>query len=155
MTTHRSRIAGLPALADQVARLAPQALRRIVALEDEHDGFPTRGEGVGRGSSEDTPVERAALGGRLPLTRDREAILGAVDEIERLALHVVKLSTRYLDRIDAATMRCSGGAGLEGSLEWGRADCHEIQEEGRREGLCMACRKRRDRWRAERSRKVA
>ena len=150
MPSARTVIAGLPALAEQTARLTPRALRRIVALEDEHDGFPTRGEGVGRGSSDLTPVERAA-GQLLPLTRDREAILRAVDEAHHALHRALKIAERYLDRIDASSLRCTGGAGLPGAIEWGRPDCTDVAEADRKGGLCMACRKRRDRWQRERA----
>lgn len=146
MPSVRHQLAGLPALASQVASVAPRALRRIVALQDEHDGFPTRGDGVGgRSGSELTSVERAA-GQLMPLERDRTLILAAIAEAHEAMHRALKIAGRHLDRIDASTLRCTGGAGMPGSLEWGRPECDDIAEADRRGGLCAACRKRRDRW---------
>ena len=145
MPTVRTVIAGLPALADQAARVSPRALQRLVRLMDEHDGFPTRGEGGGRGTAELTTVERAA-GQLLPLDRDRRNLIAALVEAHEAMHRAIKIAGKHLDKIDASTLRCTGGAGLQGALEWGRPDCTDLQEPDRKGGLCMACRKRRDRW---------
>lgn len=146
MPTPRSQIAGLPALANQLASIAPRALVRIVRAMDEHDGFPTRGDGVGgRAGSELTSVERAA-GQLLPLERDRTLILAAIAEATEAMHRALKVAARHMDRIDASALRCTGGASLPGALEWGRPECDNIAEPDRKGGLCMACRKRRDRW---------
>lgn len=153
MPTVRTVIASLPALADQTASLAPRALKRIAALIDEHDGFPSRGEFVGgRTMSDTSSVERAALQLLvMPLQKDHDEITALVKDIEAKMKRVVSLSSRHLDRIDASTLRCTGGAGLPGAIEWGRPDCTDLQEADRKGGLCMACRKRRDRWQRERA----
>lgn len=145
MPTVRTVIAGLPALADQAARLSPRALQRLVRLMDEHDGFPTRGEGGGRGTAELTTVERAA-GQLLPLDRDRRNLIAALDEAHHALHRAIRLSTRYLDKIDASTLRCTGGAGMRGAIEWGRPDCDNIAEPDRKGGLCSRCRHARDKW---------
>lgn len=151
MPSARNVIAGLPSLADQAARLTPRALRRLVALEDDVDGYPTRGEGGGsRSTSESTPVERAAAQ-LLPLSRDREAILRAVDDAHHALHRAIGLASKYLDKIDTATMRCTGGASLDGALDWGRPDCDNISEPDRKGGLCSRCRHARERWQRERA----
>ena len=150
MTSVRTVIAGLPALADQASRLSPKALARIVRLMDEHDGYPSRGEGSGRGSSEMTSVERAA-GQLLPLDRDRTHLIAALVEAHEAMHRAIKIAGKHLDKIDASTLRCTGGAGLQGALEWGRPDCDNIAEADRKGGLCSRCRHARDRWTRERS----
>lgn len=47
-----------------------------------------------------------------------------------------------------STPRCSGGAGLDGHLDWGDPSCSNVPD-GRpsRQGMCDACYQRLDRWR--------
>lgn len=113
------------------------------------DGYPGGGDGV-RGSAELTSVERAA-----------EARLANRDANDwRIILHAHATATRVFhdglaaidrhrrpDPADKERLRCTGGMGLPGHLEWGRPDCTNIVAEGRRSaGLCDACRMRRQRW---------
>lgn len=147
MPSTRTILATLPGLAEQAARVTPRALTQLARLMDEHDGFPTRGDSVGgRSGSELTSVERAA-GSLLPLDRDHAALRRAVEDAY-LALHrAVTIANRYLDRIDASALRCTGGAGMPGALEaWGRPDCQNISEPDRKGGLCSRCRHARDKW---------
>jgi len=43
--------------------------------------------------------------------------------------------------------RCDGGTGRDGHLQWGRPDCTNIPDTGRK--LCHACRQRMTRWRKQ------
>lgn len=133
-------------LADQLRTTALRALPELARRMAEHDGYPSgRADGAGRGSAELTTVERAA-GHLLPLNRDRSAILGAIDSASAEIHRAITIAQRYLPQIDPTALRCTGGVGEPGHLDWGRPDCTDIAEADRRGGLCVACRKRRDRW---------
>lgn len=148
--TVRTQLAGLVRLAEQLEAVAPAALRQIQQLSSLHDGFPSRGESTGRGSSTMTPVERAVLAGEgrslLVLTGDRDRLSQAITEAAAAIHAAISVCHRYGAPVDAGQLQCTGGVGHPGSMDWGDPSCSNVQEEGRRGGLCAACRKRRDRW---------
>jgi len=125
---------------------ADTTLRREMG---EHDGYPSRGDGVGRSNDTSSTVERAVINGHaslLTLTTDRAKLHGLV----RDALEAVNAAITVADRYapappKASDLRCTGGFGMPGHLEWGDPDCEKVQESGRSLGLCLACRKRRER----------
>lgn len=134
-------------LAEKFYAAAAPILAHLAAVAP--DGYPGGGDGV-RGSSELTSVERAV-----------EARLRAVDAADyRIILHAHETASRAFhdglaaidrhrrpDPGDTARLRCTGGMGLPGHLDWGKPDCTNIVADGRRSaGLCDACRMRRQRW---------
>jgi len=159
--THSTRLKGQPVNRSDLDRLvasasalrpaALTALRTIAALERDVDGWPPRGEqSGGRGGGDSSPVERAVLGGGhspLTLARDRQRLAeGVRDAVDRLD-HLLRLAGRYGAPVaSSSALRCTGGDGTPGALDWGDPTCTNIAEPGRTTGLCHACRLRRDRW---------
>lgn len=141
------QLRALAALVDTARKTIGPAMTELHRRMAEHDGYPSGGDGGRRGGSDLTPVERAA-NGLLPLDRDRGAIDDAIRSATAEIHRAVTIAGKYAPRIDATALRCTGGQGEPGALEWGRPDCTSIQEADRRGGLCVACRKRRDRWKA-------
>lgn len=128
------------------------------------DGYPTGTLGGG-GSGGMSSVESATSERALQIRRDyavaleqvgwiavhaRWALDGAVWGVEstlRCLGYLWDVCDRY-ERPEAAlvaSVRCTGGAGEPGFLEWGRPECDNIAA-GDRKGMCIACYTRQRRW---------
>jgi hypothetical protein len=147
--------AQLSALATIVAELrkrTPQALAHAHSIVA--DGYPTLGGSGGHGGKNNIsdPTANAALN----RTTGTGAGYRVADQVQLLE-HSLRIAAAALgdcltivDRLQPRpgdTPRCSGGAGLDGHLEWGDPTCTRVPD-GRpsRHGMCDACHNRRDRW---------
>lgn len=148
----------MPTIRDNLDRLgtdiiyirnrAPQAVRAMHDSDREHDGYPHTASGADRqrgGNAELNSVEAAAS--------HRSNSTAAQHQLSTLIRHAVDVVGKIVTVVDrwapaperATTARCSGGAGLPGNLQWGRADCDNIGT-SRRKGLCDSCYQRQRRW---------
>jgi hypothetical protein len=147
--------AQLSALATIVAELrkrTPQALAHAHSIVA--DGYPTLGGSGGHGgkNSISDPTANAALN-RTTGTGSGYRVADQVQLLEhslRIAAAALGDCLTIVDRLQPRpgdTPRCSGGAGLDGHLEWGDPTCTRVPD-GRpsRHGMCDACHNRRDRW---------
>ena len=148
MSNIRTQIGGLSAMTRQLEETAPASLRiitRLLALADGYGHGAPESDGS-RGASELTSVETAA-DSRLALNDDLRAIQAAV---VAAAAHVhAAIAILHAYTAPPPDMRCNGGSGQPGAHAWGRPDCTDIVEPGRQSGLCIACRRRRDRWKTK------
>ena len=135
-------------LNDLVARL-PVAVHNAGRADHDHDRPRGEDAGVRSKGSHSDPTAAAALG------RVSHDHLGdVVDQLDSLAL-TLALLTSFAERWDKVTVkaqRCSGGRTVE---DWSRPNCGEWVEtyrtadgkqHERAHGLCVGCRRRRDRW---------
>ena len=147
-----TQLAALHTIINELRKRTPVALAhaRTVAA----DGYPTLtggGSKGGKGGISD-PTANAAL------TRTTGSGPGyhLADQVQllehslRIAASALGDALAVVDRLQpapGATPRCSGGAGLDGHLDWGDPSCTNVPD-GRpsRQGLCDACHHRRDRW---------
>lgn len=128
-------------LEDRARRALPHIAREINA----HDGYPAGGDGV-RGNSDLTSTERAAMCRERP-ANDLAAITHDITAAVAAMTHAIDVCGKWLPvTADADKLRCTGGLSERGADVWGKPDCTNIQEEGRRSGLCAACRKRKQTW---------
>jgi hypothetical protein len=156
---------------DALRSMAPTISAAVAHLAREEaiaDGYPTTtlGDGGSRGDAELTSVERAAEA-RYRLRSDREQLRDDVNAVQSLVIslgYTVDRISRYrVPRLDDGEPRCSPSGHDGAEIPWvrysrdagnGWADplCTAHAEPG---GLCIACRKRKDRWRAESTTEVA
>ena len=147
--------AQLSALATIVAELrkrTPQALAHAHSIVA--DGYPTLGGSGGHGgkNSISDPTANAALN-RTTGSGSGYRVADQVQLLEhslRIAAAALGDALTIVDRLQPRpgdTPRCSGGAGLDGHLEWGDPTCTRVPD-GRpsRSGLCDACYQRQYRW---------
>lgn len=153
--TLRTDLDRLAATATALRPATLSALRRIAELERDVDGFPPRSDNTGGSRGSTSPVERVVLGpghSPLALTRDRQALTVGIEHHLAGLEHLLRLAARYgAVPISSSALRCTGGDGTPGALEWGDPGCTNIAEAGRSTGLCVACRNRRDRWKRTRA----
>ena len=147
--------AQLSALATIVAELrkrTPQALAHAHSIVA--DGYPTLGGSGGHGgkNSISDPTANAALNrttgtGSGYRVGDQVQLLEHSLRIAAAALGDCLTIVNRLQPTPGATPRCSGGAGLDGHLDWGDPACTRVPD-GRpsRSGLCDACYQRQYRW---------
>lgn len=153
--SHRlnAQLHALDTIIGELRKRTPAALSyaRTVAA----DGYPTLG-GRGGASGKNTisdPTARAALN-RTTGTGPGYNIADQIQHLEqalRIAGGALGEAITIVDRLlppPTATPRCSGGAGLDGHLDWGDPTCTRVPD-GRpsRHGMCDACYQRLDRWR--------
>ena len=85
------------------------------------DGWPSRGDAPGRGTSTSTVPEAAALA-RLKCSNDIDDLRGAIDNVEIAVRHLAKLANDALGRRVAPSTdvpRCRDGqVGLDGRDDW-------------------------------------
>lgn len=135
-------------LADVLALRVTEALDH---LHREHvicDGFPAKGETAGRGNSDSTTTEAAAIA-RQYITRQAEDLKDAIDGLVISANHLAAMiteatKTRAPDIVKIARCR-DNQIGREGAIVWGNPTCLEIPVKA---GYCSACYQRERRWRA-------
>lgn len=114
-------------------------------------------DGTGRGTSEHTPTEAAALN-RDHLQRQLDNLTAELDACSRIVTNLNNDCTRIIGhRTD--TPRCDGGVGRDGYLiprnqgGWSDPGCHNVPADGRK--TCDACRQRADRWKRQRATSAA
>lgn len=138
--------------------LAPKITTTLAHLHAELtalDGWPsaTMGDGIPRGTSDLTPVERAAaaritLGTHLAqIEDDLAAVCSLIDSLG----HTLDAAMRHRAPTLAATIPAvcrDAQHGKEGLIEWGDPLCTRLPVKA---GLCSACYQRERRWRLEHS----
>lgn len=141
----------LHSIVTELRRRTPAALANasnIVA-----DGYPAGGSGGGSGKNTiSDPTARAALN----RTGSPTHVADKIAAIERSIATSAAQLAHALALIDSllpspgTTPRCSGGAGLDGHLDWGDPTCTNIPD-GRPsyQGMCNACWQRQRRWQRE------
>ena len=148
-----AQLSALATIVSELRKRTPQALahaHNIVA-----DGYPTLGGSGGGHGGKNTisdPTANAALN-RTTGTGSGYRVADQVQLLEhslRIAAAALGDALTIVDRLQPRpgdTPRCSGGAGLDGHLEWGDPTCTRVPD-GRpsRHGMCDACHNRRDRW---------
>lgn len=137
----------LHSIVTELRRRTPAALANASSIVA--DGYPAGGSGGGSGKNTiSDPTARAALN----RTGSPTHVADKIAAIERSIATSAAQLAHALALIDSllpspgTTPRCSGGAGLDGHLEWGDPTCTRIPD-GRpsRQGMCDACYQRYDR----------
>jgi len=146
------QLAAIHHLVDEARRRWPAARAHAASIAADGHRRTTTGSGGSKGGISD-PTANAAIArttgtGTGYLVTDlvqaaEQAIRNAAGELGELLAIIDKLSPPPGD-----TPRCSGGAGIEGALEFGDPTCTRVPD-GRpsRSGMCDACYQRYDRWR--------
>lgn len=124
--------------------LLPAALARLDWQADQLDTLRSASTEprVSGGGSTLTKVE-AAASQRSRASDQRDYIIGLIAAAERGLTLAVDECRKTIGQTMQAP-RCTGGAGREGAIEWGRPDCWEVPDRG---ALCVACYTREYRWR--------
>ena len=145
-------LSALATIVTELRKRTPQALAHAHSIVA--DGYPTLGGSGGHGGKNtiSDPTANAALN-RTTGTGAGYRVADQVQLLEqclRIAAAALGDCLTIVDRLQpapGATPRCSGGAGLDGHLEWGDPTCTRVPD-GRpsRHGMCDACHNRRDRW---------
>jgi hypothetical protein len=136
---------------ERIAYKLPAAEAEIERKVDAVDGWPERGESVGRhgtpGVDSNTATEAAALA-RLKHSLVLQHVydqLGAIDDL-------ASLCERECDRITNYTVHmplCNGGEGQRGAETWGAPGRCAARPERPGLTLCTRHRKKKNRWQAE------
>ena len=147
-----AQLSALATIVTELRKRTPQALAHAHSIVA--DGYPTLGGSGGHGGKNtiSDPTANAALN-RTTGTGTGYRVADQVQLLEhslRIAAAALGECLTIVDRLQpapGATPRCSGGAGLDGHLEWGDPTCTRVPD-GRpsRHGMCDACHNRRDRW---------
>ena len=147
-----AQLSALATIVNELRKRTPQALAHAHSIVA--DGYPTLGGSGGHGGKNtiSDPTANAALN-RTTGTGAGYRVADQVQLLEqclRIAASALGDALAVVDRLHpapGATPRCSGGAGLDGHLEWGDPTCTRVPD-GRpsRHGMCDACHNRRDRW---------
>ena len=147
-----AQLSALATIVTELRKRTPQALAHAHSIVA--DGYPTLGGSGGHGGKNtiSDPTANAALN-RTTGTGAGYRVADQVQLLEqclRIAAAALGDCLTIVDRLQpapGATPRCSGGAGLDGHLEWGDPTCTRVPD-GRpsRHGMCDACHNRRDRW---------
>lgn len=116
------------------------------------DGYSTGGEGpstLAPDSDVRLTTPEAAVDSRWrahPEFQEMLRLLGVlIDTSRELGRRVDRVLVEQ-DPQEKARLRCTGGMGEKGALEWGVPECRNIAEPNRTAGLCVGCRLARDRW---------
>lgn len=124
-----------------LARNMPTVL--AVLSRDTPDGWPAGTLGGGGGSGVSMPTEAAAIAGLYTRTQ-YATIAGLASEARGLVAQLVAAVQDVSVEVDTSAAqrqsRCTGGEG-----EWADPSC--TRNAVTRDGLCDACRQRRDYWR--------
>lgn len=147
-----TQLAATVTLISELRRRLPTAIAHAQAITA--DGYGSGGGGAkGKNTISDPTlsavIARDSNGKRVSAP---EAVALLEHNARQVAMHVSDMLT-LVDRLmpaPAATPRCSGGAGLDGSMEWGDPTCTNVPD-GRPSyrGLCNACYQRERRWSSE------
>jgi len=152
--SHRinAQLAALGTIVTELRKRTPAALAH--ARAQAADGYPTLGGGGGPSLKYtiSDPTAHAALA----RTTGQLTGSGVADRVQHLeqalrnAAAALGDALAIVDRLQpapGATPRCSGGAGLDGHLDWGDPTCTNVPD-GRPSyhGMCNACAQRRYRW---------
>ena len=147
-----AQLSALATIVTELRKRTPQALAHAHSIVA--DGYPTLGGSGGHGGKNaiSDPTANAALN-RTTGTGAGYRVADQVQLLEqclRIAAAALGDCLTIVDRLQPRpgdTPRCSGGAGLDGHLEWGDPTCTRVPD-GRpsRHGMCDACHNRRDRW---------
>lgn len=132
-------------IATELRRRLPAALAHAAAITP--DGYSRGTTGSGRAPGVPDPVGNAVA------ARTGIGTPAAVADLTRILADVAVLLGDALTIVDSlapapgASPRCSGGAGLDGHLEWGDPACRNVPD-GRpsRQGMCDSCYLRAYRW---------
>jgi hypothetical protein len=128
-------------------QLAPDVTAALTNLHRERaicDGY-TAGIGSGRGTSDSSTTEAAALQADRLDTR-AQRIRNTIADIERDIHHLSRLTRDSLGlRAPVTIARCRDNhTGRQGAIEWGDPTCENLPDKA---GLCVACYHRERRWR--------
>lgn len=147
-----AQLSALATIVTELRKRTPQALAHAHSIVA--DGYPTLGGSGGHGGKNtiSDPTANAALN-RTTGTGTGYRVADQVQLLEqclRIAAAALGDCLTIVDRLQPApgdTPRCSGGAGLDGHLEWGDPTCNNVPD-GRASyfGMCNACAQRRYRW---------
>jgi len=147
-TLAAGRHRGLDIAALLIGRLAseyPRSVHTRQLLAKQPWSSDTMGGSVSGGDISDPTGEAAS-----------QKALEDLDEMHALAQMIV-VCTNKLDeyvrrtpvmQLSDDSARCNGGASLKGSADWGRPECERNAVTS--DGLCDACRQRRDYWTRDR-----
>lgn len=141
------------------AHLLAEAEQRVPTLDAflcavAPDGYPGGGDG---GSGQHTATEAAMLA-RWKYRADHDRAMDAMQHLSAIAnvglngqLWSPQMACIRLDQLlkvcdkyersndeDKQRVRCTGGAGEAGYLEWGRPECDNIADRDRK-GMCLRC----------------
>lgn len=108
------------------------------------DGYSPGGEPGPRSTDVSDPTHGSVLARQRP-THTWDEATSLVIEAQGIAARLAKLMSSVGEQGDATPTRCSGGFAFDGGETWGDPTCtrHAVT----RDGLCDACRQRRDHWR--------
>lgn len=151
MTPNTRRLARTRDLVERLIRSWPTAHHHAATIAA--DGWPLRGDTAGVRATGHTSSVEAAVIARTTGTGSGYRTADLVAEFAVLELQLEATADRMAVICDQLAgppppaARCSGGAGLDGALEWGRPDCDNFAD-GRPSylGLCIACYNVRRRW---------
>jgi hypothetical protein len=136
-------------LANNLRHRLPTALNHANTIAA--DGWPTTGNDFNVRSKNTIPDPTANA--VINRTGDTTSIANLIHNLNN---HITIAATRLAEALaivdklsppPGTTPRCSGGAGLDGHLDWGDPTCTRIPD-GRpsRHGMCDACYQRHQRW---------
>jgi len=148
------QLAALATIVAELRKRTPTAIAHARAIAA--DGYPGGGKGdfnVRSKGGHSDPTANAALT-RTTGTGPGYNLADQIQLLEQniaIAAQALGEAITVVDRLmppPGVTPRCSGGAGLDGHLEWGDPGCTKVPD-GRpsRQGMCDACYQRLDRWR--------
>jgi hypothetical protein len=128
--------------------LAPDVTLALTHLNRERsicDGYPTRGDGTGRGTADASTTEAEALASE-HYTAKADLIRQTLDTITRNIELLGRVTQRSIGvRAPIAVPRCRDNQmGRQGAIEWGDPTCENLPDKA---GLCSACYQRERRWR--------
>lgn len=146
MTRLAQRLAIAQRLLEVLTVTAPQAERALGGRLA--DGYPTGNDGQ-RSTSDSTATERAVFARQSDANTWSAMVTAAscvIDDLRALQRLVDQASATPASPADKQRLRCSGGMGLRGFLDWGKPECENYSAPHRHDGLCDACRVARHRW---------
>jgi len=149
-----SQLAALSTIVADLRKRTPHALAHARTIAA--DGYPTLTGSSGGGKGGKNNISDPTANAALHRTTGGGAGFGVADQVQLLEQFLRTAASALGDAINTvnrlqpapgAAPRCSGGAGLDGHLDWGDPACTRVPD-GRpsRSGLCDACYQRQYRW---------